>query len=162
MKIRKATLDELDPIMEIYDGARAYMREQNNPTQWGGGYPSRALIQADMEKGCCYVCEEDGELLGVFYYAEEADPTYVSIDGAWLNDRPYGVMHRIAVAARGRGVASFCFDACFSRCKNLKIDTHSDNIPMQRALEKNGFVRCGIIYLENGDPRFAYQKSEQI
>lgn len=28
---------------------------------------------------------------------------------------------------------------------------------MQHVLEKNGFVRCGIIHLENGDPRIAYQ-----
>jgi hypothetical protein len=23
---------------------------------------------------------------------------------------------------------------------------------------KNGFIRCGIIYLENGDERFAFQR----
>ncbi len=162
MRIRKATLAELDRIMMIYDGARSYMREQNNPTQWGGGYPSRELIREDIERERCHVCEEDGEILGIFYYAEEKDPTYAHIDGTWQNDRPYGVLHRIAVAARGRGVASFCFEECFARCKNLKVDTHRDNIPMQRALEKNGFTLCGTIYLENGDPRLAYQKSEKI
>ena len=28
---------------------------------------------------------------------------------------------------------------------------------MQRQLEKNGFAKCGTIYLENGDSRTAYQ-----
>ena len=56
-------------------------------------------------------------------------------------------------------VAGFCLDACFEICKNLKIDTHRDNIPMQRALAKHGFRPCGTVYLENGDARVAYQKS---
>jgi len=102
---------------------------------------------------------ESGEILGVFCYFLGEDPTYQSIeDGAWINDRPYGVIHRIAVAVHQRGVASACFSWCYAACGNVKIDTHRDNIPMQRSLEKNGFSRCGIIHLANGDPRIAYQK----
>ena len=29
---------------------------------------------------------------------------------------------------------------------------------MRRMLEKHGFVHCGTIYLQNGDPRVAYEK----
>ena len=161
MEIRKAKLDELDALMAIYNGARAYMRENGNAEQWGNGYPSKELIRTDIETGHCHVCVEDGEILGVFCYFEGEDPTYQRIyDGAWLNDKPYGVIHRIAVARHRKGVASFCFAHCFALCKNLKIDTHRDNIPMQRSLAKNGFVACGTIYLENGDPRIAYQRCE--
>ncbi|MBQ1261428.1 MAG: GNAT family N-acetyltransferase, partial [Clostridia bacterium] len=146
---------------EIYASARAFMREQGNPNQWRTQYPSLELLSADIAEKRLYVCEEEGELLGVFYFALGEDPTYRVIeDGAWLSDKPYGVIHRIAVAARGRGVASFCFSHCFSLCPNIRIDTHRDNLPMQRALEKNGFHRCGIIHLENGDARIAYQKEE--
>ena len=161
MEIRKAKLDELDALMAIYDSARAYMRENGNAEQWGNGYPSKELIRTDIETGHCHVCVEDGEILGVFCYFEGEDPTYRNIyDGAWLNDKPYGVIHRIAVARHRKGVASFCFAHCFALCKNLKIDTHRDNIPMQRSLAKNGFTACGTIYLENGDPRIAYQRCE--
>ncbi len=159
--IRKATVADLDSIMPVYDSARAFMRATGNMTQWDGGYPSRAIIEADILKECFYLCEEDGLLLAVFYFAEEEDPTYGTVyGGAWLNARPYAVIHRIAVseAARGRGVAGFIFDVCFARCPNLKIDTHRDNRPMQRALEKNGFRRCGIIHLLSGDERVAYQR----
>ena len=112
-------------------------------------------------EGMVYLCMEDGEILGVFYYAEENDPTYdVIYDGAWQNDKPYAVIHRIAVSrdSHGKGVAAFIFDSCFARFPNLKIDTHRDNLPMQRALEKRGFVRCGIIHLANGDERIAFQR----
>ena len=161
MEIRKTEMGDLRAIMEIYDGARQYMRENGNVTQWAGGYPSEDVIREDMALGRSFVCVEGGELLGVFCFFEGEDPTYQKIyDGAWLNDRPYGVIHRIAVARHRGGVASFCFAHCFEKCKNLKIDTHRDNIPMQRSLAKNGFTPCGIIHLSNGDPRIAYQKAE--
>ena len=162
MRIVKAESEQLDEILEIYSSARRFMRENGNMEQWNGNYPSREILEQDIKREKLYLCVEGEELLGVFYYAEEKDPTYAEIfEGAWLNDRPYGVMHRVAVSARGRGVASFCFSHCFEKCKNLKIDTHKDNIPMQRALEHNGFERCGIIHLANGDPRIAYQRCEE-
>ena len=161
MTIRKAEMRELDRIMRIYDGARAYMRENGNAEQWSGGYPSAELIASDIDNGFCHVCIENEEIVGVFCYFWGEDPTYHRIyEGAWINERPYGVLHRIAVDKHCKGVASRCFDFCLSQCHNLKIDTHHDNIHMQRSLAKNGFTRCGIIYLENGDPRIAYQKSD--
>ncbi len=159
MEIRKATHDDFFRAEEIYAAARAYMKANGNPEQWGEGYPEEALIRGDIEAGNLYLCIEGDEVLGVFYYSEGVDSTYERIDGAWLNDAPYGVIHRIAVSAHQRGVASFCFAYALSRCKNLKIDTHRKNHPMQRSLEKNRFVACGIIHLENGEERLAYQKS---
>ncbi|MBR6709795.1 MAG: GNAT family N-acetyltransferase [Clostridia bacterium] len=161
MKIRPAEPQELAAILEIYASARGYMRQTGNPTQWEGGYPSEALVREDIAAGRCMLCVEGEELLAVFCCMAGPDPTYLRIDdGEWLNDLPYFVIHRIAVGpnAHRRGVASFCFDYGLAQCGNLKIDTHRDNLPMQHALAKNGFSRCGIIYLENGDERIAYQK----
>ena len=160
MNIRRATFTELPAILAIYERARAYMREQGNPTQWDGGYPQEELLIDDINQKQLYVCEESGQILAVFCYFYGNDPTYLNIyEGQWLNQAPYGVLHRIAVDAKGRGVAAFCFDYCLSQCKNLKIDTHRDNLPMQKTLAKNGFSYCGIIYLQSGDDRLAYQKS---
>ena len=160
MQIRNATLNDLPQILTIYDDARAYMRANGNLHQWNNGYPSEELLLEDLNANQLYVCEENGLLLGVFCYFFGNDPTYARIyEGAWLNERPYGVLHRIAVTSHRRGVASFCFDYCLSRCGNLKIDTHRDNLPMQRSLAKNGFAQCGIIYLLSGDERLAYQKT---
>ena len=160
MKIRHATSADLPTIISIYDRARAYMREQGNAAQWNGGYPQESILRGDIAQEKLYVCVEADEILAVFYYAYEDDPTYLKIyEGSWLNDQPYGVLHRIAVNSKGRGVADFCYDYCLSQCKNLKIDTHRDNLPMQKSLAKNGFSYCGIIYLASGDERWAYQKS---
>ena len=159
MEIRSACLEDLKTIMQIYADARTFMRENGNPLQWRDSYPPEALIREDIASQSAYVCESEGEILGVFYYHEGDDPIYRVIEnGEWMNDAPYGVIHRIASARERRGVASFCFAWAMERCGNLKIDTHRDNVPMQRSLLKNGFTRCGIIRLENGEERIAYQK----
>ncbi len=160
MYIRKTEISELDAVLKIYTDARSYMRENGNAEQWSGGYPPTELIESDISMGKSYVCIDGDEIVGVFYYSYAPDPTYAVIyDGEWLNEEPYGVIHRIAVGAHRRGVASFCFAWCTEQGKNIKIDTHRDNIPMQKSLLKNGFSYCGIIHLENGDERMAYQIS---
>ncbi len=162
MIIRRINEDDLPRAARIYDDARDFMRATGNLTQWADGYPNEQTLAEDMEGGVGYVCEDGGELLCVFMFSIGDDPTYKNIyDGRWLNDEPYAVIHRIAVSknSHGRGVAAFCFEYCFSKFPNLKIDTHRDNAPMQKALERFGFKRCGIIYLENGEERIAYQKS---
>lgn len=156
--IEKANLSQLPQIMEVYAVARAFMANNGNPLQWGQSYPAEEMIRQDILNGKCYVNLKENAIAAVFYFAVEEDPTYRVIDGAWLNDAPYGVIHRIAVAHNGKGVAGECFRFALERCENLRIDTHEDNIPMQRCLAKHGFTRCGIIYLKDGDPRIAYQK----
>ena len=161
MKIRKTTEADLPRIGEIYENAKRFMRESGNPNQWNSGTPNIETAREDMEKGVGYVAvEDDGEIVAAFMFSLDGEPTYAKIyDGEWLSDAPYGVIHRIAVAEQGRGIIGYCIDECFARCQNLRIDTHRDNLPMQRALLKRGFQYCGIIYLENGDERLAYQKT---
>ena len=43
-------------------------------------------------------------------------------------------------------------------CESLRADTHVDNKVMQHLLESEGFTRCGIIHVEDGTPRIAYQR----
>ena len=158
-EISKATLVDLPAILQIYEDARAFMRSQGNPNQWGTNHPAEEILRQDIAVGDLYLCRGDGEVLGVFFYAQGDDPTYATIAGAWQNDEPYGVIHRIAVKSRSRGVASFCFDWALKRCPNLRIDTHRDNIAMQKALAKNGFQYCGVIRIASGDERIAFQKT---
>jgi hypothetical protein len=144
MNVRNARPEELDEIMDIYERARLFMCENGNPTQWWEGYPPRELIQDDIEQKKLYVCEDGGEIAAVFYFAVENDPTYEKIyGGAWLNGNDYAVMHRVAVAKKGKGVIAHCFEYCLNICPDLKIDTHKDNISMKTFLKKNKFTYCG-------------------
>ena len=89
------------------------------------------------------------------------DPTYGEIDGAWLSDGPYCTIHRVASRGEAHGLTGEIFHWCMDRCGHLRIDTHADNKPMQRAIEKFGFVYCGIIKAHDGTPRIAFEKMEQ-
>ena len=158
MIIRKATLNDLDQIMQIYENARQFMRDMGNGNQWKSTYPPREMIENDIGSKM-YVCTENGDIACVFYYAAEHDSTYdVVYDGAWLNDNPYGVVHRIASSRTVKGAARFCLNWAFNECGNLKIDTHRDNVPMQKLLTSLGFKNIGIIHLANGEERLAFQK----
>ena len=159
MNIRKAMDIDFDRIMEIYKNAQLFMIESGNPNQWGTLYPSPELIREDILAGISYVIEETKEIHGVFVMMKGPDPTYQKIEGAWLNKEPYVVIHRIASDRRVRGVVTTAVDYCKRNCNNIRIDTHFDNRVMQKQIERNGFVECGMIYVDDGSARIAYQWS---
>lgn len=159
MEIRQAVWDDLCEIMEIYAHARKFMAQSGNPTQWGKTYPPLEMVKQDIKERKCHICVEDGRILCVFYFAREEDPAYRVIrEGCWLDDEPYGVIHRIASAEGVRGAAACCVDWAYGQTGNIRIDTHDDNKPMQRFLQKMGFQYCGRITLADGSPRIAFQK----
>ena len=83
------------------------------------------------------------------------NPDYCStIDDAL----PYHVVHRIGSYPDVHGVFNAIMDWCFQRERNIRIDTHRANGIMQHCILNYGFQYCGIIYLESGDERLAYQK----
>lgn len=158
MYIRKSRMEDISEMLEIYAQARQFMREVGNPNQWDSSYPSEELLQKDIESGNSYVAVEEERVVAVFAFIIGEDPTYAVIeDGRWLNEEVYGTIHRLAGRSGYHGIAQECMNFCKSQIKTLRADTHYDNKIMQHLLEKNGFVRCGIIHLANGAPRIAYQ-----
>lgn len=41
----------------------------------------------------------------------------------------------------------------------MRADTHKDNETMQSLLLKNGYEYCGIIFVEDGTERLAFEKA---
>ena len=159
MYVRRSNMEDIPAMMDLYAQARVFMRENGNPNQWDDSYPSRELLEKDIAFGNSYIVEDDEKnLAATFAFIKGEDPTYYGIEnGAWLNYEPYGTIHRLAGNTSYHGIASGCISWCKSQIGNLRADTHEDNKIMQHLLEKNGFVRCGIIHLANGAPRIAYQ-----
>ena len=164
MKIRKTEEADIKRVMEIYVHARKFMAEHGNPKQWGAtNWAPEKVIREDVRTGNGYVCEnDDGEVIGVFYYiaGKDIEPCYREIiDGKWLDDSPYGVVHRIAVDGSQKGIGSFCLNWAYEQCGHIRIDTHGDNYVMQGFLKKLGFTHCGTVYVEeDDDPRLAFEK----
>lgn len=157
--IRKATYEDVPELMEVFSKAREIMRASGNMNQWNDSYPSEEIVREDISKGVCYVLCED-RCLATMAFIPGPDPTYARIyDGQWLDDSPYHVIHRIAVREPGHNAAVKLLEWAFTRTDCIRIDTHKDNVIMHHILCKQGFTRCGVIYLLNGDPREAYQKN---
>ncbi|MBR6446329.1 MAG: N-acetyltransferase [Prevotella sp.] len=151
--------------MQVMEAAKAIMRLSGNLHQWGEGYPSEAVILADMEKNGGFVIEENNaenekKIVAYFAFLPSPEPTYDKIyDGEWIDDAlPYHVVHRIASTPDVHGIFSNIMDFCFRHDPNIRIDTHRDNAIMQHNIEKHGFSYCGIIFLASGDERLAYQR----
>ena len=158
MQVRKTTPQDITAIMEIYTHARAYMAAQGNPNQWHDNHPPRAVVEDDIKAGLSYVCvSNENEIMAVFYFNVEEEPTYGKIKGRWLNNEPYGVVHRIARGPKGKGTGAYALNWCAKQHPNIRIDTHRDNAPMIKLLENLGYHYCGIIWLPNGDERLAFQ-----
>ena len=159
-QVRKANWDDLNRIEELYAQARAFMAENGDPNQWGKTHPPVSRLKRDIENGDLYVMTEGTEIHGFFYFFIGPDPTYAEIfDGAWHSDGPYGTIHRIAGDGSG-GIVRTAVAFAGQRIDCLRIDTHEDNKVMQRAVEKQGFRRCGIILTDDGSPRIAYDRLE--
>ena len=155
--VRKAKPEELDRLMEFYRAAQEFMIRSGNPHQWGRAKPARETVAEDIAAGRCHVVLRDGAICGVFALCEGEDPTYRVIEGAWRSDGPYLTIHRVAGDGTVKGVFRAAADYCKARCDSVRVDTHADNLPMQGAVTKAGFVYCGVIHLPDGAPRLAYQ-----
>ena len=170
---RKSTKGDVSSLMPIFEEARGTIAALGI-NQWQNGSPNRAMITEDMALGQGrVVTEDDGAIVGTFALIYTGEPTYNAIcDGAWKGaDKAddgsvaYIAIHRVAISLsrRGSGISTAIVEYAESFARilgksSLRIDTHEGNIVMRKMLEKHGFVHCGTIYLQNGDPRVAYEK----
>ena len=157
--IRKATENDIQAVLAIFDKAKDIMRSDGNSTQWGDGYPDAGIVRTDISMGGAHIIEQDGKPVAYFALLPSPEPTYSSIDGKWLDDSaPYHVIHRIASTPESHGVFRRIIEYALSVSGNLRIDTHRDNRIMRRLIEKSGFSYCGVIHLDDGAERLAYQR----
>ncbi len=158
MTIRKATLNDIPRMQEIFAIARRFMAETGNPNQWADNYPSVERLADDINSGDSYICVKDGKMVGTFVLRGGNDPTYdIIYEGAWKNDKPYATIHRIASSGDVKGIFKTSMKYALHHYDTIRIDTHRDNKVMRNAILKAGFEYCGIIHCWNGDERLAYQ-----
>ena len=158
MLIRPATATDIPALRPVFEAAKAIMRADGNLEQWSSpGFPPEDLLLHDIARGGGFVIENRG-LIAYFALLPSPEPTYDYIDGAWLTDEPYGVIHRIASYPEEHGIFEAIIDYASARYAHLRIDTHRDNRIMQHLIEKHGFTYCGIIWLEDGTDRLAYER----
>lgn len=157
--VRNATMGDLDHIMEMVDHSRSIMRANGNNSQWGG-YPGRDLIGNDIATGIGHVMTEGSRVVGYFAMLTQPEPTYEYIeDGLWLDDTtPYVTLHRLACVPGVQGIARCAFEWGEAHASSVRVDTHLDNHIMLHIINGRGYTRCGVVYMQDGSPREAFQK----
>ena len=167
MRLKKSNTTHIPAIMQIITDAQGYLASLNID-QWQDGYPTEEQFVTDIENNDSYIIENDeGITIGTTMFSTKEEPTYRQIEGEWLTEKDavYGVIHRLAVANKYRssGMAKFVFDYCENELKakginSMRIDTHRDNLGMQKLLKNRGYQYCGVIILTSGSERLAYEK----
>ena len=163
MEFRKAIAAEVDDIWTIIQYA-IEKRKADGSQQWQDGYPNRDSIVSDIANDHGYVIVDEYGVLGYGAVIFEIEPAYTDIEGQWLSDGEYVVIHRVAASerAKGLGIATHFFRYVETLAKendvhSVKVDTNYDNIAMLRILDKLGYQYCGEVYFR-GSARKAFEK----
>ncbi len=165
MEFRKTNSKEVEEVLKIYKDSSDSLKSEN-VDQWQEEGPGKKSLLTDMEMEYSYVLADDTGVKGTTALIFDGEVTYDLIfNGNWINEEEYCTIHRFAVSVedRSKGIASKMMEEIEVLCMNsgvynIKVDTHEDNFKMRNFLEKNNFVYCGKIFLQNGDLRVAYQK----
>lgn len=161
--LRKAAISEIPVIWEILQDA-IEQRRLDGSTQWQDGYPNELSVKSDIEKGYGYVLSENESILCYAAIIFDKEPAYENIEGKWLSNGDYSVVHRVAVSklAKGKGIATKLFEnieglSLENNVYSIKVDTNFDNIPMLKILDRLKYTYCGQVYFRGGARR-AYEK----
>jgi len=165
MELRLSEIKDIENIIKIINKGKEKLKNENID-QWQGEYPNKDVIMEDIEKGYSYVLELDGEIIGTAAVSLDGEETYNKIyEGKWISEEPYGVVHRFCVnldlklERKGSKLFNKIEELLVTKgIKSIKIDTHEENKSMRKTLLNNGFIYCGIIYVNNGEKRVAYEK----
>jgi len=163
LTFRQAIPEDTEEIWNILQQAIILRREQGSD-QWQDGYPNLEVIRSDVEKRSGHVLLDEEKVIGYVAILINDEPQYARIEGAWLSDDDFVVLHRVAISQSylGRGLAKvimrFVEDfALKNNIYSIKGDTNFDNNAMMRTFESVGYVYCGEVYFR-GSARRAYEK----
>lgn len=162
--IRKATGEDVPRIWIILQQAVEQMLREGK-RQWSRNYPRPEHIEEDIKRGVGRVlCQTDGTVIAYAAVVYTGEPAYDALEGRWLSDQPYVVVHRIAVAdeCKRQGVATRFMQmieqqAIGNAVHSFRIDTNCDNLYMQRMLAGLGFSYTGECQYPQGS-RLCYEK----
>ena len=163
MKLQIVKEEDFEIAMNMINVAKQHLKEQGID-QWQNGYPDEACIHNDIINKRGYFLSDKNQELGYLCIDFDGEPAYEKLDGKWLSDGKYVVVHRLALSekARGKNISSIVFQlveelALEKGITAFRVDTDADNQKMQHILKKNGFTFCGTIWFDNSE-KIAFEK----
>lgn len=160
---RKACESDIPAAADILKKAARRMMAEGK-RQWNENYPNETHVKSDLADGIGYVLVSDTKVIGYAAVVFTGEPAYEALDGKWLADLPYVVVHRIAVSqdVKGKGYGLLLLQTIADYARSLgtgsfRIDTNFDNSAMLGLLDRLGFTYCGDVEYRQGS-RMAFEK----
>jgi GNAT superfamily N-acetyltransferase len=159
-----ATPSYRDWIVLQIDGCRKQMATHGSG-QWQGKEPSLKTIENDIFHQRFYLLFENNQPCGGASLMSH-EPGYDDLlEGRWLNQDPYRVIHRffIAPSFQGQQLSKILLNQIEQRVKkqqinNIRIDTHALNLPMRGLLTRQQYLEVGKAWLPQAGERLVYHK----
>ena len=129
MNFRKSTFNDVDRILEIIEKAKIELKKLGLD-QWQNGYPNREVIENDVKNRISYVLEEISEkddksknqsskkIIGTIVLSPKKEEPYSKIEGKWITNDDYIVIHRLAVDSeiKNKGIATKILEFSEKEC----------------------------------------------
>ena len=164
MIIRKAKINELDEIMNMYASCVDGMQKANID-QWDNTYPNRKIISEDIRNKSFYIFLINDKIIGGINIDKIQDKTYLDVE--WKDkDNKFLVVHRLAVRQefwkKGIGNKLMIFAESLVKEKKLnsiRLDTYSCNPIAINFYLDLGYIKKGEIFLKpNKNEYYCFEK----
>ncbi len=158
----KIDMNNFEEVKPLYKKAIEFMHSFGNTTQWTDDESFFDEIRFALNSGSSYkMTNKDGEIVCVFALFKGPDPMYGKIvRGSWIDEKPYYSIHKLASTFTTHGLFKEVLYFAFNFTDTIRIDTHKDNVPMKKAIIRNGFDYCGVVFAPDGTERVVFQKSK--
>lgn len=152
--IRKATMQDLDRIEEIYNEIHTEIEEGRARIGWTRNvYPARDIAEDSIRRRDMFVMEVEGKIVAAGRINQYQGPEYD--EAVWSFDADPDevmVLHTLVVSPRekgkGYGTAFALFYEDYARkcgCTALRIDTNAINAPARALYRKLGYTEACIV-----------------
>lgn len=163
--IQKARLDDLNEIYALTKNCAAFMIK-NHIFQWNENYPSKQILQNDIELEQIWKLEIEKIIIGIIVLTEIEDFEYKNVQWLTKNYRNLYV-HRLAVHPnfQRRGYAQKLMDfaenyAINHNFKSIRLDTFSKNSRNMKFYAFRNYQKLEPIYFpkQSKFPFYCYEK----
>jgi len=164
LKIEKGKLSEINQLFQIYLNGKNEL-EKNGIYQWTDNYPTRSIIENDLEKEVLFILRNDKAIIGAINISEEQEPEYETIKWVFDNSKVL-VIHRLVIDPKyqGKGYAKKLMDfaekfAKENNCSSIRLDAYTQNERVIDFYEKRKyFIRGNVNFSEREYPFHCMEK----
>ncbi len=162
--IQKAKLSDVETLHSLTRECAQYLIKQGI-FQWNENYPSKEVLQNDIEQEQIWKLVVENEIAGIIVLTEIEDVEYKNVK--WLTTNQCNLyVHRLAVhpkfQKKGYAQKLMNFAEEFAQQNgytSIRLDTFSQNIRNQRFYERRGYEKLERIYFpkQSEHPFFCYE-----